>query len=418
MISVVSWVSWVILILTSICASSTSSKWGKEGVEYGAIGSRVTLLCNNRNDSPVVQWRFNGAPDIPWGFFTDQGNLELPNMEVSAMGNYSCHSQSGGLLTSVLLRVGYPPGLPSVSCRASDYYNFSCSWKSSLETLLPTQYLTSYRSNNHITGICQQEVTLPNMCSVRESQPWSTYQINITETNPLGASVRIIEFTVQSIVKPDPPEKLMAEPIFLAPKRLRVSWVYPSTWPHEPQFQLKFRLQYRPVLHQSWSVVETANLTEIITDAFAGIEHVIQVSAKDFLDAGNWSEWSPEARAIPWTSPPIETNDETTTLILESDPEEPVVDPNDPLEKVSLLVSLGIFAFVVLILFLIVGIHIWVRVRRKGKQSGTEIKFTPAMPMDPDVRRTSVYFQINFQSFCRFALKIIPPGLLNSVTFQ
>lgn len=41
------------------------------------------------------------------------------------------------------------------------------------------------------------------------------------------------------------------------------------------------------------------NLSEVITDAFAGLEHVVQVSAKDFLDAGNWSEWSAEARATP-----------------------------------------------------------------------------------------------------------------------
>lgn len=45
--------------------------------------------------------------------------------------------------------------------------------------------------------------------------------------------------------------------------------------------------------------VETVNLSEVITDAFAGLEHVVQVSAKDFLDAGNWSEWSAEARATP-----------------------------------------------------------------------------------------------------------------------
>lgn len=41
------------------------------------------------------------------------------------------------------------------------------------------------------------------------------------------------------------------------------------------------------------------NLSEVITDAFAGLEHVVQVSAKDFLDAGNWSDWSAEARATP-----------------------------------------------------------------------------------------------------------------------
>ncbi|XP_063309862.1 interleukin-11 receptor subunit alpha [Pelobates fuscus] len=372
--------SRLIVILAVISVSSSSSKWGEEGVEYGRIGGSVTLMCSNTNESSVAEWRFNGAPDIPWGFFTDHGHLEIPNIEISAMGNYSCHNQSGGLLSSVLLRVGYAPGLLSVSCRASDYYNFSCYWKSSVETFLPTRYFASYRSNNHVTGTCLQEALRPNMCSVRESQPWSIYQMNITETNPLGSSIRIIEFTVQSIVKPDPPEKLMVEPVPFVPKRLRVSWIYPSTWPWEPQFQLRFRLQYRPVLHQSWSVVETVNLTDVITDAFAGVEHVIQVSARDFLDAGNWSEWSPEVRATPWTSPTTKASEETTISEIESEPEEPI-NRDDPWEKVAILISFGVLAFVVLVLFLIIGVLIWVFVGRKGKESGIKMNFLAAIHM-------------------------------------
>lgn len=56
-------------------------------------------------------------------------------------------------------------------------------------------------------------------------------------------------------VKPDPPEGLRVEPVPSAPRRLRVSWEYPSTWPKELHFQLKFRLQYRPIISSSWSVV-------------------------------------------------------------------------------------------------------------------------------------------------------------------
>lgn len=56
-----------------------------------------------------------------------------------------------------------------------------------------------------------------------------------------------------------------------------------------------------PMVPLCLAQVETVNLSEVITDAFAGLEHVVQVSAKDFLDAGNWSEWSAEARATPVT---------------------------------------------------------------------------------------------------------------------
>lgn len=52
----------------------------------------------------------------------------------------------GGLLTDCCFsRTPDLPGVPFVSCRASDYENFSCSWTSSVETFLPTRYITTYR---------------------------------------------------------------------------------------------------------------------------------------------------------------------------------------------------------------------------------------------------------------------------------
>ncbi|XP_075698828.1 interleukin-11 receptor subunit alpha isoform X2 [Rhinoderma darwinii] len=351
------------LAVTAVSMSLSSHTWKEEGVVYGRVGDAVTLRCNSRNASSVVEWRFNGSSSIAWGFVTKLGDLDLPSVGPSVMGNYSCYNQSGELLHSVLLKVGYSPGIPSVTCRAADYHNFSCLWNSSVETLLPTRYITSYRVDRNIPEICLQDVRHPNMCSVRNSKLWTSYQMNITEENPLGSSFRILEFHVQSIVKPDPPQILSAEPIPYAPRRLQVTWAYPSTWPQEPHFQLKFRLQYRPVLHMLWSTVETANLTDIITDAFMGMEHILQVSARDFLDAGNWSEWSVEARATPWTSTEMpesvsEVSNETTTEEPEPQVKKPF-DQNDPVEKVALMISLGIFAFVVLVVFLAIGALIW-----------------------------------------------------------
>ncbi|NXP44482.1 I11RA protein, partial [Heliornis fulica] len=231
------------------------------------------------------------------------------------------------------------------------------------------------RNKNGHVGPCLQDPTHPGTCTVHGSEFWSSYRLNITEVNPLGFSFRLLDVTMQAIIKPDPPEGLVVEPIPLAPRRLHVSWKYPSSWPKEPHFQLRFRLQYRPIIHRSWSVVETVNLSEVITDAFAGLEHVVQVSAKDFLDAGNWSEWSAEARATPVRDLATAASEETTTATsLESPAEEPSQAPNpepinrsDPLEKMAVLVSLGIFAFFVLAAVLIITILIWLRVRKHGK---------------------------------------------------
>lgn len=392
MISLASCLSRVIVLVAvvAVSASVSSHTWEEEGVVYGKISDNITLRCDAHNDSSVAMWKFNGTPDIPWASFINRQDLQIPGVKPSMTGNYTCHGQKGEQLSSVRLYVGHPPGIPSVTCRASDYHNFSCYWKPSVETLLPTRYITSYRVNEGIPEVCVQDPALPNMCSVRHSKLWTHYRMNITEINPLGSNFSIMQFNVQSIVKPDPPENLLAEPIPFAPRRLRVTWVYPPTWPQEPQFQLKFRIQYRPVVHMAWSVVETANLSDIITDAFVGVEHVLQVSARDFLDAGNWSEWSVEARVTPWTSnEPLDTVPDigNETTIEDPDLREPFAelccppDHSDPAEKVAVLISLGVFAFVVLALFLVAGAFIWMRVGRTVKYGGMKADFLTAIHM-------------------------------------
>uniref|UniRef100_A0A7M4G138 Interleukin 11 receptor subunit alpha n=1 Tax=Crocodylus porosus TaxID=8502 RepID=A0A7M4G138_CROPO len=238
-------------------------------------------------------------------------------------------------------------------------------------------------------GLCLQDPARPGTCTVPKSEFWSSYRLNVTEVNPLGASFRLLDVTMQAILKPDPPEGLVVEPVPQAPRRLRVHWQYPTSWPKEPHFQLKFRLQYRPVMHRAWSVVETANLSEVITDAFSGLEHVVQVGAKDFLDAGNWSEWSAEARATPVTVPPDPAATARTETTTETGPErlahEPSPAPNpepidrsDPTERIAVLASLGVFACVVLAAVLFVALLVWRRARCQGKETPEKHDFLAA----------------------------------------
>ncbi|KFQ38006.1 Interleukin-11 receptor subunit alpha, partial [Mesitornis unicolor] len=379
----------VMVLLTAALASASlavSEGWEEEGVQYGQVGTDVTLSCTGARDGSPVQWRRAGAAALPEGSAICDGALVLPHTSLATAGTYSCHGEDGSLLHTMSLQLGHLPGVPFVSCRASDYENFSCSWTSSVETFLPTRYITTYRkkslsgeekrrNKNGHGGPCLQNPSRPGTCTVHGSEFWSSYRLNITEVNPLGSSYRLLDITMQAIIKPDPPEGLVVEPIPLAPRRLHVSWKYPSSWPKEPHFQLRFRLQYRPVIHRSWSVVETVNLSEVITDAFTGLEHVVQVSAKDFLDAGNWSEWSAEVRATPVRDPATTMRDETTTFAaLESLAEEPSqaanpepINRSDPLEKTAVLVSLGIFAFFVLAAVLVITVLIWLRVRKHVK---------------------------------------------------
>ncbi|XP_052526577.1 interleukin-11 receptor subunit alpha isoform X1 [Tympanuchus pallidicinctus] len=421
----------VMVFLAAALASASLTipeGWGEEGVQYSQLGTDVTLSCIGARTGSMVQWRRDGAVALPEGSAIHQEALVLPRASLAAAGTYSCHDEDGSLLHTVSLQLGRwetlcgdpaltvssprapdLPGVPFVSCRASDYENFSCSWTSSLETFLPTRYITTYRKKSltgeekrrnksgHV-GPCLQDPARTGTCTVHRSEFWSSYRLNITEVNPLGSSFRLLDVTMQAIIKPDPPEGLVVEPVPLAPRRLHVSWKYPASWPKEPHFQLRFRLQYRPVIHRSWSVVETVNLSEVITDAFAGLEHVVQVSAKDFLDAGNWSEWSAEARATPVRDPATMVSEETTTDVsLGSLAEEPSQAPNpepinrsDPLENTTILVSLGIFAFFVLAAVLVIAILIWLRVRKHSKDETKPHNFLVAATHLKALPRTQI----------------------------
>ncbi|XP_034630107.1 interleukin-11 receptor subunit alpha isoform X5 [Trachemys scripta elegans] len=136
----------VLLAAALVSASVAAGEgWREEGVQYGQVGADVVLSCASAPGRSGVEWRRDGAATLPEGCVLRDGDLLLPRAELAAGGAYSCHDGTGQLLRSISLRLGYLPGIPSVTCRASDYENFSCSWTPSVETFLPTRYITTYR---------------------------------------------------------------------------------------------------------------------------------------------------------------------------------------------------------------------------------------------------------------------------------
>ncbi|XP_038598694.1 interleukin-11 receptor subunit alpha isoform X2 [Tachyglossus aculeatus] len=397
-----------IMMLAAALVSATASDpedWGPAGVQYGRLGETVILTCPGAASGMAVSWHRPGARALPPGSVTGQRELLLPQADPSAEGDYSCRDRhlDGRPLGSVTLRLGHPPIRPTVTCRAADYENFSCSWSPGRASHLPTRYLTSYRKKTLTgansggrllwsgeVGVCEQEHPEVRRCVVCGSEFWSEYRVNVTELNPLGASARLLDVSMQTILRPDPPEALRVESVPGAPHRLRVSWAYPASWPRQPHFLLRFRLQYRPLLHRSWSMVEPAGLEELITDAVAGLPHAVRVSARDFLDAGNWSDWSPEAWGTPSPSPSSQspqprqgTTESSSPELLGPDLPQPHAEvfPHDclsppfplhperraPLEQAAVVVSVGVFAFVVLAAVGLVLLLLWLRLRCSGK---------------------------------------------------
>nr|XP_012417539.1 PREDICTED: interleukin-11 receptor subunit alpha isoform X2 [Odobenus rosmarus divergens] len=362
-------------------ASPCPQAWGPPGFQYGQPGRSMTLCCPGVTAGAPVSWFRDGETRLLQGPDSGLGHeLVLARADSTDEGTYICRTLDGVLGGIVTLQLGYPPARPVVSCQAADYENFSCTWS-------PSQF-------------------------------WSQYRINVTEVNPLGASTRLLDVSLQSILRPDPPQGLRVESVPGYPRRLHASWTYPASWPRQPHFLLKFRLQYRPVQHPAWSTVEPAGLEEVITDAVAGLPHAVRVSARDFLDAGTWSAWSPEAWGTPSTGPVFRPHPVWTGLLrshLPSGPlpeeipaggqtqkqleEEPQADSpapprpsllpdprpldhRDPLEQVAVLASLGIFSFLGLAAGAL-ALGLWLRLRPAGKDGPQKPGFlAPVIPVD------------------------------------
>nr|XP_004658538.2 interleukin-11 receptor subunit alpha isoform X1 [Jaculus jaculus]XP_045016260.1 interleukin-11 receptor subunit alpha isoform X1 [Jaculus jaculus] len=405
-------------VLVAVAAALVSSSspcpqaWGPPGVQYGQPGRSVILCCPGVSAGTPVSWFRDGESRLLKGPDSELGHeLILAQVDSADEGTYICHTLDGALGGTVTLKLGFPPARPVVSCQAADYENFSCTWSPSQVSGLPTRYLTSYRKKtmpgaesqrmSPSTGPwpCPQDPLGAARCVVHGAEFWSQYRINVTEVNPLGASTRLLDVSLQSILRPDPPQGLRVESVPGYPRRLRASWTYPATWPRQPHFLLKFRLQYRPAQHPTWSTMEPTGLEEVITDAVAGLPHAVRVSARDFLDAGTWSAWSPEAWGTPSTGPlqnelsvgsqlhmlqqeAVAQEDSPTPSRPSLKPDPQPLDQRDPLEQVAVLAPLGIFSFLGLAAGAL-ALGLWLRLRRGGKDGPQKPGLlAPMIPVD------------------------------------
>ncbi|XP_047278709.1 ciliary neurotrophic factor receptor subunit alpha isoform X1 [Homo sapiens] len=307
-------------------------------VQYERLGSDVTLPCGTANWDAAVTWRVNGtdlAPDLLNG-----SQLVLHGLELGHSGLYACfHRDSWHLRHQVLLHVGLPPREPVLSCRSNTYpKGFYCSWHLPTPTYIPNTFNVTVLHGSKIM-VCEKDPALKNRCHIRYMHLFSTikYKVSISVSNALGHNATAITFDEFTIVKPDPPENVVARPVPSNPRRLEVTWQTPSTWPDPESFPLKFFLRYRPLILDQWQHVELSDGTaHTITDAYAGKEYIIQVAAKD-NEIGTWSDWSVAAHATPWTEEPRHLTTEaqaaetttSTTSSLAPPPTTKICDPGE-----------------------------------------------------------------------------------------
>ncbi|XP_041915878.1 LOW QUALITY PROTEIN: ciliary neurotrophic factor receptor subunit alpha [Alosa sapidissima] len=292
-------------------------EWAR--VQYEHRDTDVTMQCGTLASEASVTWKVNGT-DVKAERREEGPQLILFNVDVSHNGLYSCfQNPNGERRDQINLRIGTPPKRPVVTCRSNTYpKGFYCSWHLTPPPDIPTEFEVNVEHNLRVLEV-ERDTVHKNRCKVKFPELFSSvpYRVNVTAINALGSAYTVISFEESSIVKPDPPEKVVVTPIPNRVQRLEVTWNNPSTWPDVDNFPLKYFLRYRPLIRDEWQHVELTETTRhTITDAYAGKEYIIQLAAKD-MEIGTWSEWSVAVYATPWwyEPKPITSTTEAEVII-------------------------------------------------------------------------------------------------------
>ncbi|CAJ1071248.1 interleukin-11 receptor subunit alpha [Xyrichtys novacula] len=363
-------------------------------IQYGHLESNVTLACGQSQIRTTVVWRHNQSSVLPWHTVTSDGRLVLLHVDHSAQGHYSCYDDRGLLLHSISLRLGYPPGLLSVSCQVPNHTLVRCSWEESVRTFLPAQYDVSYRGNGHEWRPCVVDVAR-RRCDIDHPSFWQTiHTMRVTETNALGSETTYVRFKLHELLKPDPPESVLVKELQGYPRRLVVSWSFPSSWPQHDAFPLLFHIRYKPQGSMYWSEIFSKESPAVIFDALAGHFHHIQIRARDDVNSDSqWSEWTLSSPAKPWevfTTPEPEEEEFFTDDVVVSitKPETSTAKTYNPEFEdegnLGLVILLVLFSVVILTTVLSLIFVVWVRQRRRDhvtKQELTSMVKMKSMPI-------------------------------------
>lgn len=384
----------VVCFLSWSLRSSCSQIWTDEvsDVQFSRLDSNVTLACGTSQTGTPVSWRLNRSSALPWHRVTSDGSLVLLQVDQSAQGNYSCHDDRGLLLHSVRLRLGHPPGLLSISCQVPNHTHVRCSWVESVKTFLPAEYNASFRGNGQEWRPCIVDFSQKH-CDVDHPAFWQTiHTLRVTETNALGFETTYVRVQLHKLLKPDPPESVSAQQLEGFPKKLNVSWSFPSSWPLHDAFPLLFHVRYRPQGSMFWSEILSEESSMMIFDALAGHIHQVQVRARDAVNSeSQWSEWSPQLLIRPWevlsTPDPVEDYIPECFFPVNTEPETSTAKSHNSMHvdegSLGLVILLVLFSVVILTTVLSLIFVVWMRQRRRHHATKQELSSMVKMKSMP-----------------------------------
>lgn len=355
------------------------------GLQYGHLKSNVTLACGKSPVRTPVVWHLNHSSALPWHQVTSNGSLILLQTDHSAQGDYSCYDHQGLLVHSLSLRLGYPPGPLSISCRVPNHTHVRCAWADSVDTYLPAKYNASYGGKNQEEDSWKPCVVDASgkHCDIDQPGFWqSTHILRVTETNALASQTTLVLFKLYELLKPDPPEAVVVDKLEGQPTRLQVSWSFPSSWPQHIAFPLTFHIRYRPQKSSYWSELFSEESPLVIFDALAGHVHQVEVRARDDVNQwSQWSEWSAPVFVQPWeddsTLEPTEELPPEDIFPLFTKPETSTAKSHNPAYEeegnLGLVVLLVLFSVVILTTVLSLVFVMWVKQRRRNQENKQEL---------------------------------------------
>ncbi|XP_006861786.1 PREDICTED: interleukin-6 receptor subunit alpha [Chrysochloris asiatica] len=277
-------------------------------------GANVTLTCPDvePGDNGTVHWVLrNQIVDSHQGRQAGLGRrLLLRSVHLSDSGNYSCY-QDGRPAGSLRLIVEVPPEKPQISCfQKSPISSVWCEWS---PRNIPSPTTKTVLSVQRVHDSLVKSFQEPCQYS-QEGQKFSC-QLNIPEgdsswyilflcvANSVGHnSSGILQFKDLNILQPDPPVNITVTAMPRNPRWLSVTWQNPPSW-NSRYYRLQFQFRYRAEQSKSFTteMVKDHQNHYIISDAWSGKKHVVQVRAQEEFGHGLWSEWSQEVIGTPWT---------------------------------------------------------------------------------------------------------------------
>uniref|UniRef100_A0A6I8PEH9 Interleukin 6 receptor n=1 Tax=Ornithorhynchus anatinus TaxID=9258 RepID=A0A6I8PEH9_ORNAN len=306
----------------------SSSSGVPGGVLPSAPGARVALPCpaggpEADGDDPAsastsASWSLEGRvlePE-PGRLVPLNGTLLLGPVQPAHAGTYSCY-RHGRLVRRVRLLVEAPPEAPQISCyRKSHHSSVLCEWVPDRPPSPGTQATLWVR---HWIGAGAGEPTRADCEYVPGRRAFSCpltlsgwddedYVASACVANSVAGRLGPYHrFNGYRCVRPDAPADVTVTSVAGRPRWLNVTWSYPPSWESLfslLRFQLRYRARGSTAFTTLWPEAQSSRRqSHLISDAWAHVDHVVQLRAQEEFNIGEWSDWSPEARAAPWTEP-------------------------------------------------------------------------------------------------------------------